>query len=176
MESDLTDRVVANQAEVISEGYPDYDRFTYLITNGLKFNGKTLDEWGESIRFPQIELSMSIEELELFNIRFINVTEIIMNNLGRARAAYDSTRSIYYKNKNKKIALALNPADGSRPKLPRTDLFDAQIKNDIADSYMAYKIAEVSFEFWKVHYDRLKLMDNRLFSMNTIKNIESRIR
>ncbi len=180
---DKADIVAADMAETFSGSMPEYDKLVYTANSTMRFRGKTIDEWMELIALPELKEELSIHELEEFNRRFLNMNEIIMSNLSTARLGYESIKAHYIAKllgAKRQIMVEIdayndNPNHKTRKRVPGADSLEDQAKTRCVDTYVSLKIAEMFLEFWKVMYEKLKLIDNRLTGMNILKNVESKL-
>jgi hypothetical protein len=160
--------------ESVAMGYIDYDSYAQGVTEKVNFRGKTLIEWKQDIGIPVVNQDMSIQELEYFNMRFITVNETVSNNLALARSAYDASRLHYVAamcaaKSTINIEVTEQRNNGGKNRMPGAEILHEMAKSRCMNVYSAYKTSQMFYEFWKIHYDRLRLLDSRLTSMNHLK-------
>ena len=73
--TDMTTIVENSMADAMMDGLPEYDRFTHIGLEVMKFKGMTISEWQEQVSVPIIPESFSIQELEDFNVSLMQVNE-----------------------------------------------------------------------------------------------------
>jgi len=160
--------------ETIIDSIPEYDRISFTANNSIQFKNKTLDVWSQELSFPVFENDLTLDELEIYNALFIKTSDLIMINLANASASYGLSKLQYARAAiaAKKTILEERKASGARA--PGAEVLDNLARSVVIDHYSTYKIAGLIQEFWKIQYDKLKLIDNRLTGMNILRNVESK--
>lgn len=165
-----------------SEGLPDYERFSYTINEVLKFDGKTLTEWQSEVALPKFNEVSSLQEQETMNKLFLDKCEIVSRCLSRAKSSYHLSK-IHYRNnllrKKDEIIRDIhawndNP-NNTKKRVPGSDILHDMAKKSCLEIYTAYSIAKLFVEFWEVQHSKISMMNYRLSSMTTMKNIESKL-
>lgn len=159
----------------VAEAYPNYDQYNYTVHNLLKFRGKSITEWQQEVRIPPATEVMSLNSIEEYSRIMIGLAETVMHNLAYARSSYDTTKMHYENALNKAKMGIYNKAQEKKARIPAKEALEDIAKATIKDLYVAYKIADMFYEYWKVNYDKIKILDNRLTGLSMIKNVESRV-
>lgn len=177
-ETQSLDEEVALQ---LAEGLSDFERHFYISNNGIAFRGKTLEAWSKEVVIPSIDNVRSTEDLERFNHIVLEMTEVIMSNLSYAKSSFDMIRLQYKSRKRSEIYSIVNSYrnqdtsnNRTRSRMPSAEVVRDMAESNISELYTSYKLAELFYEFWKNQYDKLKLVDSRLTSLNILRNVESR--
>ena len=159
----------------VTEGLPDYERYTYAIHNVVLFNGKTLNQWQEEVVVPQFSGLSSLQEQDMLNHAYIERCEVVMSNLARAKSA-KGYANMHYKSTiiKEKDRIVAEYARTNR-KLPSNERVEDLAKIRHMDGYIASHLADTFYEFWEVLYQKINMINFRLTGMNTMKNIESRL-
>jgi hypothetical protein len=181
--SNTEQAMIEEAAITVAEGVPTYDRYTYAAANALEFQGKTMSTWISELELHPLRENMSVEELETFNQKYLEISEQIMSNLSKARANFGYT-NIHYRRKlsetKKQIVESIyryNEESGNpkKKRIPGKESLEDMAKDENETVWTAYKIAEIWLGFWEDHHEKMKLASFRLTSLNTMKNIESRL-
>lgn len=180
---DNGEAIINDLAESVNDGIPNYDRYSFIANNSIKFRKKSINEWIDATKLPEIKEKMSIDELEEFNHKFLNINEIIMSNLAFARSGFN-TAKLHYSSKILKAKTDIireihewNNTNSNKPRrVPGSEILEEQAKHRCIEVYSAFQLAEMFYEFWQIMHDKLKLIDNRLTGMNILRNVESRLR
>ena len=176
---DMHDDSVSNNDEdaisSITMSIIDYNRISEIANDSIVFRGKTLNEWSAMIAIPSLTRSPSIEEIEEYNRKFIEISEIIRVNLSYAQSSMDFAKIEFSKRATIAREQIISEIRREGRRIPGKDTLEYMIKDRSQDEYMAYKIAEMMYTFWKNQYDMLKLFDNRLTGLSVLKNVESKI-
>lgn len=158
--------------DTFAEGFPSFEQYIHFVHSVLQFEGKTLDQWLEEVNMPIIGGQLTIAELEAYNHHYLNTNDKIMRNLGISRATFDAAK-MHYENAivmaKRNIMAEIERSDAQKKKAPSAEALQSMAMSRSIEQYNAYKIAELFYEFWKIQYDRLKLIDNRLESLNILK-------
>ncbi len=159
MSSELTDSIIDSTVELETQ--------IAIIEDGLVFRRKTINQWIDEISLPYLDSKMSVTEIQEFNYKFIAINEVIMSNLSYAKSYNEISKAQYEIALTKsieRITIAIK-ADATK-RMPGIDILNKQASMSCIKEYTALKITEVFLEFWRVHYDRLKLIDSRLSNIN----------
>lgn len=159
MSTELTDSIIDSTTELETQ--------IAVIEDGLVFRRKTINQWIEDITLPYLDSKMSVTEIQDFNFKFIAINEIVMSNLSYAKSYNEISKAQYEIALTKSIERITNAikADSTK-RMPGIDVMNKQASMSCIKEFTALKITEVFLEFWRVHYDRLKLLDSRLSNIN----------
>lgn len=138
-----------------------------LVENGLTFRGKPLTEWQNEIYLPMPHNKMSINEIQDFNYKFIEVNEVIMINLSYSKSYNEMSKTEYDLAINRSLEriTAIIAAD-EKKRMPGFDALNRMAASSCVKEYTAMKVTEMFLEFWRVQYDRMRLIDSRLSNIN----------
>lgn len=169
--------------ETIAVGTADYDRFTYASQSVIQFRGKTLDEWTQLSKMPEFISTPTLEELEQANIEFIKVSELIINNYGRAKSAYQYAKAHYEATIRKEKSRIISdtarynalPTTTKARRIPGAEVLEDRAITNQEQLFVAYSISKIFRDFWETKFELLKQVNFRLTGMNSLKNTESRL-
>lgn len=166
--------------EYSQENYSDlFDRFE---TN-MEFKGKSINEWMTIIKIPTPQEDMSLQALESYTVRIAKITDIILDNYALARSnhvglkssldrSYAAAKVFILDEIEQKNAIEPNPA--KRMKKPTMDILEAMAYQKTRELNLSLSIAEMFFVFWEAQYKKIKILNDRVTSLNILKNIDSR--
>jgi len=160
--------------EAIVSNIPTYERITFMVNSSLLFYGSTIEEWITQTQLPVFKDDFSIDELESFSAEFINKSDLIMTNLGRARASFGFAKLQYSRRMSQAKDAILEDRREQSQRAPGMELLDSLARNLSLDAYSTLKIAEIMLDFWKGTHEKLRLIDSRLTGIGILKNVESR--
>lgn len=166
--------------EYSQENYIDlFERFE---TN-MEFKGKSINEWMAVIKIPSVQEDISTLELEKYTLRISKITDIIMDNYALARANYTGLNSslervsaaskLFIMDEIEQRNL-VEPNPAKRIKKPTVDVLEAMVYDKTKDLQLSVSIAEMFFVFWEVQFKKINLLNQRVTSLNVLKNIESK--
>lgn len=153
-------------AEFIIDAMPSVEENTDIALNGIKFRGRTLGEWEVLIAYPHLHENPTVTEAQRFNIKYIEVNEIIMRNLAVAKSAFVLASSTYQSKLKSKQKAIVDKLIAENKKIPGMDSVEKMATLNCASEYHAMKIAELFVDFWKTCYDKMYLLDARLSNIN----------
>jgi len=168
------DDPIDNLLDIVIEGMPTYDRTSFIANNSIKFKEKTLDEWSLDLSFPDLQNDLTLDELEVYNSFFVKKSDIIMINLASANSSKDLSRLSYARAAMNAKQQILDERISSGARAPGAEILDNMARTIAINEYSSYKISCMLYEFWKIQYDKLKLIDSRLTGMNILRNVESK--
>lgn len=154
--------------------YAEYDKFSYIAAKVIRFKDKTIEEWLEEVAIPQVDSTMSLDEMERLNLMAINLIEKVNRNYGLAKSAFDLASIKYTAAYQKEKITLMEEAKKAKIKMPSADALDTAVQHNIQDTYLAHKIAELFYEFWKSVQTKVKSFDGRLTSLSMLQNMERR--
>ncbi len=153
--------------ESIIDAMPNLEEQMEIIENGLLFRKKTINQWAEEIALPYLDSRMSVTEIQDFNFKFIEINEIVMENLAYAKSYNELSKAKYeIAKQHKQDSIISEIKADSTKRLPGVDALDRMAAGGCINEYNALKMTEVFLEFWRVQYDRLRLLDSRLSNIN----------
>ena len=166
--------------ELSQESYEElFERFE---TN-MKFKGYTLQEWILVLDLRDLRPDYTLDDLDRYTLKIINQTSVISNNYSLASANFNGLkksveRSVMIAKQDivREIDLynASNPNPATNKKYPSADKLEAEAYNRTLELQLNLAISEMFFHFWKVQSDKIYLLNQRVTSLNVLKNIESR--
>ena len=178
--TDMTTIVENSMADAMMDGLPEYDRFTHIGLEVMKFKGMTISEWQEQVSVPIIPESFSIQELEDFNVSLMQVNEEVMSNLSTARVSHEMCKIAYSKSMvaAKEAILARIEASNSannKKRVPGKEALDDISRGQCMPEYLSVKVANLFLEFWVTQYEKLKFANDRINNFSYMKSTESRV-
>jgi hypothetical protein len=174
--------IVEESAITNGEGLMEYEQIMHVVETKIPFKGKTLSQWSEEIKLPYINHDMTLHQLEEFNHLYVNNSYLVMDALASARAGLHYTKnhmeiSILREKKaieSRIIQWNSVPTNTPKRKIPSKDTLNDRAMEMNAQAISAHRVAEVFYEFFKTHHEKLKIIGDRLTGMNILKNIESK--
>lgn len=170
----MEDNEVDGLSDLLISGVPDYERISYIANNSLLFRSKSLNEWTAELSFSGLTDDLSLEELERYNGNFIRQSEIVMTNLSYARSSMDLAKLQYTRRMFALKESILDNRSSAGARAPSKEVLEIMAMKVAADDYSAFQISEILLEFWITMHAKLKLINDRLTSMNILRNVESR--
>ena len=159
MSQELVDSIV--------DAMPLVDDCAYIVDNSILFREMTLKEWSKEIQLPLLHDKMSYTDIQAYNYEFVRVNDIVMLNLGFAKA-YNVMAIGNYNNALKaaqnKAIVEIN-ADRTK-KMPGADTLEKMASLHCTKEAMAQQLTSVFYEFWKIHADKMKTLESRLQNIN----------
>lgn len=170
----MEDSEVDGLGDLLVSGMPDYERISFIANNSLMFRGRPLNDWATELSFKEVGDDLSLEELEGYSINFIKQGEIVMTNLSYARASMDLAKLQYNRKMFAVKESILDERSSAGARAPSKEVLEIMAIKRSADDYSAYQISEILLEFWVTMHSKLKLINDRLTSINILRNVESR--
>ena len=150
-------------ADILIDAVPLIDEYSHIVEKSLTFKGMSLDEWSSVIATPAIHDKMTITEIHSFNIKFIELNEIVMSNLAYSKSYYEMATAKYSSSlKAAMNALITRINNDSTKKMPGVDSIERMAAINCGNQQVAMDISKMFYEFWKIHADKLKGLDSRL--------------
>ena len=150
-------------ASVLIDAVPLIDEYSHIVEKSLTFKGMSLEEWSSVIATPPIHDKMTITEVHGFNVKFIQLNEIIMSNLSYSKAYYDMATAKYHSSLKSAMNTLMNRINNdSTRKMPGIDSLEKMAAVTCSNEQVAMDISKMFYEFWKIHADKMKGLDSRL--------------
>lgn len=158
-----------NIAELLIDSVPLIEEYSYYVERSLTFKGKTLDEWSELISTPSVHEKMSVAELHMFNIKFIETNQIVMSNYAYAKSYYEMSVGHYNAAVKKATTELIDKINSeSNKKLPGVDALERLAGLSCVKEQVAMDLCKMFYEFWKIHSEKMKGLDSRLTNLSYI--------
>lgn len=157
---------MSNIAEYIIDVMPAVETNIDIVVDGIKFRGKTLSEWDDIVSYPGLHENPTPVEAQRFNIKYIEVNEIIMRNLAIARASFTLASSTYQTKLKAKQKEIVDKIITDNKKVPGMESVEKMAMIRCSSEFHAMKISELFLDFWKTYHDKMYLLDSRLSSIN----------
>lgn len=171
-ENEKIQELVSNSVLAVAEGIPFYDIYTECSFRGLMFHNKTVEEWLEEVKLPEIPEESSFIELEEFNSKYMALTELVMRNHSISKVGFNYAILHYKKALSAEVSRLSVSYTSQNKRLPSRESLESMAKNNIIDVYTAYKISALFVELWESQFEKIKLASYRLSAMNHIKALE----
>lgn len=160
-----------------------YEELFSKFETEMKFKGYSIVEWLIAIKIKPISEDVSMSDLEKYTVKISNVTDTILENYSLSKANYTGLKSSIERatavskafilqdieNRNR-----LEPTPAKRMKNPTADILEAQAYNKNIELHHSLAVAEMFFAFWEAQYKKISLLNQRVTSLNILKNIETR--
>ncbi len=159
--------------EDLAFAYAEYDRFSFIAAKVMKFRDKTIEEWMHEIAIPEVDSTMNLDEMGQLNLFAINLIEKVNRNYGYAKSAFDMATIKYSTAFQKEKIRILEELRKTKSKAS-ADSIETAVQHNIKDIYLAHKVAELFYEFWKSVQAKVKSFDGRLTSISMISQMERR--
>lgn len=164
--------------DALTHGMLEHERHSFSIHSSITFKGKTMEQWLQDCKIPDLESVETLSEQEELNKQYINKCELVMTNLAYARSDF-----MYIKMKYKNALInaqegikseiatwnAENPNSKSR-RVPGAETLEGSAKARVMDIYNAYYISQIFKEFWETIYEKINMVNFRLTGLNSLKN------
>lgn len=151
-----------------------YEYLNHIAHKSIEFRGKTLTEWAEAIKIPDIDQGISMGQIEDLNLFAIRIGDMINENLAYSKSTYDLAAMNYETEITRRKAEFIREAVKSGAKKTAAETIETLIRDDVRDLFMCFKIAELYYEFWKIAFNKLKSLDGRLTSLSMLSNYEKK--
>ncbi len=160
--------------KVVADGYPDYNQYSYTANNIILFKDKTLNQWTLELETPMLPTGASISDLETYNFKILKLNEVVFSNLSFAKATLATSKMLYKRKLDEQKASLFEQyqAEGKRLSI---DAAEAIAKRNLADIMHAYEISDMFFEYWEAQFQKIQLVNDRLTSLNILKNHEVKV-
>lgn len=165
---------IDDTAAKLLESIPSYDQIAFIANHSILFRGTSLSDWSDQLSFSELKTDLSLAELEAYNIQFIHKSEIIMKNVAFARSACDLAKIQYKSTLGRQKIDMLSDFKKQSIRAPAKEVLEIMALDAISSEHTAYQIAELLLEFWVSMHIKLKLVSERLTSLNILRNVESR--
>ena len=172
---DLDSQEISSVDQRLIEDSIDYEDFSSRVYKFTFFKGHSLTEWAEILSMPRVSCSEDISpnELDVLNQKFLNLSNIITENLAEAGVILKTAEAAHtLKMLNVKQIVEEELVRNSPFKRAPTvkDKEDACLLACV-DTYRRLKRAEAVVSFWTQHSYKLKNLDGRLISLSRSKFI-----
>lgn len=160
----------------------DFDSLFLRFETNLKFKGNSIEEWSALLKVKNIDENFSLEDVERYTIKISNLTDTISNNYSLAYANYtglkrsiERSMMIAKQSVLEEIEEHNKTATGADVRRkPTSDQLEVMAYNRTKDLQISFAISEIFYNFWKIQYDKIYLLNQRVTSLNVLKNIESK--
>ena len=160
-----------------------YETLFSMFETEMKFKGYSIEEWLVAIKIKPISEDVSMSDLERYTVKISNVTDIILENYSLSKANYTGLRSsieramavskaFILQDIEAKNRLEATPA--KRMKNPTADILETQAYTKNLELHHNLAVSEMFFAFWEAQYKKINLLNQRVTSLNILKNIESK--
>lgn len=159
----------------------EYQNLFDSFEEKMLFKGYSIKEWLLILDIKDINPGFSLEDLEKFNLKIINQTDLVYTNQSLASSNYlglkrsversmmkakqDILQEIDEHNKS-----SLSPAD--KKKYPTADNLESQAYNRCSDLQLSLSISEIWNTFWETQAKKIYSLNQRMTSLSVGKNIE----
>lgn len=171
----MNNQEVANAiSATVAEGYPDYNVYAHAANSIVLFRDKTLNEWTDLLSTPTLPPGANIHQLEAYNFEILRLNEIVIKNLSYARATLATAKMLYKRKLDEEKAKLFEDRDVGSKRLS-IDAAESIAKRNIAEILHAYELSELFEEYWSVQFQKIELLNDRLTSLNILKNHEVKV-
>lgn len=147
-----------------------YENWFVTVINSILYKDKTLQEWEEFLNLPDASSSVSPDEVEQFNNKLLNLTEIIMSNCAYSKVTYLKAEAMHKESLLKAREAILNELSlATVKKSPSADAMEKMCEMRCIDSFKLLETSRAIFEFWNIHSFKLNRLHDRLTSLNILK-------
>lgn len=174
-DENLDSQEVSPADQALIEDSIDYEDFSSRVYKFIFFKGYSLSEWSQILSMPEVNCSEDISpaELDLLNQKFLNISNIVTENLAEATVILGSAETSH-------TIEMLRVKESVEEELIRNSPFKkaptVKDKEDACllaciNTYRRLKRAEAVVSFWTQHSYKLKNLDGRLISLSRSKFI-----
>ncbi len=160
--------------ETVADGYPDYNMYAHSANSIILFRDKTLNEWTEALNTPVLPPGANINQLEAYNFEILKINEVVIRNLAYARASLATSKMLYKRKLDEEKARLFEAQQESGKRLS-IDAAESIAKRNLAEILHAYELSELFEEYWSVQFQKIELLNDRLTSLNILKNHEVKV-
>ena len=162
------------------------DSYSQLFENfekNMVFKGYTIEEWVLALNLKDLREDFSLNDLEKYTLRISKLTDIIVTNYALASSNYNGLKKSVERSMLIAKQQILDEIDlfnlteatpTTKKRSPSADTLETLAYNKTLDLQLNFSISEVFFNFWKIQYDKIYLLNQRVTSLNILKNIESK--
>ena len=164
--------------DLSQESYNElFERFETKMT----FKGYTIQEWNIALDLKDLPPEFSLNDLERYNLKVTNQINIISKNFALASSNYVGLK----KSVERALMIAkqtiLNELEeynstidnqASKRRAPSNDKLEAEAYNKTLKLQLDLSVAEMFYNFWRIQWDRINLINSRLTSLSVMKNTE----
>lgn len=151
-----------------------YEKLFSKFETEMPFKGKSIDEWSSELTIQEITPDMSFAEVEAYTVRISNITDIIVTNYSLASAHFNGLKRSVERAVMLSKTSILNDIEMSGKKKISNDQLEALAYERTSKMHVDSAISEMFYHFWKIQYDKIYLLNQRVTSLNVLKNIESK--
>lgn len=141
----------------------------------IEFRGKRLDQWVEELSLGRIDDTIDAQQAKTLNVRMIQVSRIVYQNLSYARTDLKVCQMRYKSGRDLIIKNILNKA-GETKRPPGQDTLKAIADRELTEEILACDMAEMFVEFWESQSAMVKIQDGRIQGIGYIIGSEERYR
>lgn len=167
------DPVDLNQSifEISQESYQDlFDKFE----KHMRFKNYTIEEWLVILELRNLREDFSLMDLEKYTIKISGLTDTIVTNYSLSSSNYHGLKKSVERATMLSKATILNEIEMRNGKKVSSDQLETLAYEKVAKIQLDLAVAEMFYHFWKIQYDKIFLLNQRVTSLNILKNIESK--
>lgn len=168
--SDIVD-VVDNEEEDFLQNSLEFEAWVLNIEASIMFKGKSLIDWNTTLSIPTVsaDTELTVSEVELLHNQALNTIETVMSNLSIAKSAYYSAKSNHEISMIRNRKMILDEFNNDNKKPPSSENIEKLCLLRSMKTYKIYVMSEIIHEFWNVQSFKLSRFNERLTSINYIK-------
>ena len=160
-----------------------YNELFESFEKKMLFKGYTIEEWVLALNLKDLREDFSLIELEKYTLRISKLTDIIVTNYALASSNYNGLKRSAERSMLVAKQQILNEIEvynsfeatpTTKKRIPSADTLETLAYNKTLDLQLNLAISEVFYNFWKIQYDKIYLLNQRVTSLNVLKNIESK--
>lgn len=146
-----------------------YEVWLVTVMNSVVYRDKSLQEWESCLNLPDASSSINPDEVEKFNNKLLNLTEIIGSNTAYSKVAYLKAEAAHKEAMLKERANILIEIEGSIKRAPSADSMEKLCETRCIKSLKIYESSRAIYEFWNTHSFKLNRLHDRMTSLNILK-------
>ena len=151
------------------EDSQDYEIWLVTVMNSVVYRDKSLQEWEAFLNLPDASASINPDEVEKFNNKLINLTEIVMSNTAYSKVAYLKAEAAHKEAMLKERSKILTELEGSIKRAPSADSMEKMCEHRCIKSFKILESSRAIYEFWNTHSYKLNRLHDRMTSLNILK-------
>lgn len=160
---------VSEKVEELLEDSQAYEIWLVTVINSVVYREKSLQEWEVELNLPDASASINPDEVEKFNNKLLNLTEVIMSNTAYSKVAFLKADAAHKEAMLRAREDILIELEGSIKRAPSADSMEKMCETRCLASYKLLESSRAIYEFWNTHSYKLNRLHDRMTSLNILK-------
>ena len=157
--------------EISQESYQElFNKFE----KHMRFKNYTIEEWLVLLEVRSLKEDFSLLELEKYTLRISKLTDTIVTNYSLSSSNYHGLKKSVERATMLAKSSILNEIEMRNAKKISSDQLEVLAYERTVKINLDLSVSEMFYHFWKIQYDKIFLLNQRVTSLNILKNIESK--